>query len=95
MLFRSDWITYQTGPIQTADDPYGSPCPYFRHRFSLPGSVRKATLYASALGVYKLYLNGKPITEEYLSPGWVDYRKKLPFALWPDLSSRSVRFMKS
>lgn len=79
MLFRSDWITYQTGPIQTADDPYGSPCPYFRHRFSLSGTISKATLYVSALGVYKLYLNGKPLTEEYLSPGWVDYRKKLPF----------------
>ena len=79
MLFRSEWITYKTGEPVTMHDKYGNPPPYFRHRFSTKGEIKKATLYASALGVYKIYLNGAPLTEEYLSPGWVDYRKKLPF----------------
>lgn len=40
--------------------------------------MQKATLFASALGVFKIYLNGKSVAEDYLSPGWVDYNKKLP-----------------
>ena len=79
MLFDSKWITYTTGSYKSCDDPYGNPSPYFRKTFSLKGAVKSATLFASALGVFKLYLNGKPVAEDYLSPGWVDYRKKLPF----------------
>lgn len=79
MLFNSQWITYTTGPYQDRDAPYGNPSPYFRRSFCLKGAVAKATLFASALGVFKLYLNGKPVSNDYLSPGWVDYRKKLPF----------------
>ncbi len=79
MLFTSKWITYVTGPYASADAKYGNPAPYFRHRFSLKGPVRKATLFASALGVFKIYINGKAVAEDYLSPGWVNYAKKLPF----------------
>ena len=79
MLFESTWITYKTGEYKSADDKYGNPAPYFRTTFSLNGPVAKATLFASALGVFKIYLNGQSIARDYLSPGWVDYKKKLPF----------------
>lgn len=78
MLFKSEWITLTTGEYKTADDDYGNPCPYFRRTFCLTGTVKKATLFASALGVFKIYLNGKSVADDYLSPGWVDYNKKLP-----------------
>jgi len=79
MLFESTWITYKTGEYKSADEKYGNPAPYFRQTFSLKGQVKKATLFASALGVFKLYLNGQPVSNDYLSPGWVNYAKKLPF----------------
>ena len=79
MLFKSKWITYETGEYKTSEDKYGNPSPYFRKTFSLDGEVKKATLFASALGVFKLYLNGKEVSNDYLSPGWVDYAKKLAF----------------
>jgi len=79
MLFESTWITYKTGEYKSADEKYGNPAPYFRQKFSLKGTVQKATLFASALGVFKLYLNGEPVAKDYLSPGWVNYSKKLPF----------------
>ena len=79
MIFNSKWITYKTSEYKTADDKYGNPSPYFRHTFSLNKNVKKATLFASALGVFKVYLNGKAVSKDYLSPGWVDYSKKLPF----------------
>jgi len=79
MLFHAKWITYQTGEYKTADDKYGNPSPYFRRMFTLKGDIKKATLFCSALGVFKIYLNGEAVAEDYLSPGWVDYSQKLPF----------------
>lgn len=79
MLFHAKWITYKTGEYKTANDKYGNPSPYFRKTFSLKGDVKKATLFCSALGVFKVYLNGQAVEGDYLSPGWVDYSKKLPF----------------
>ena len=78
MLLKSKWITYTTGSFKSADDKYGNPSPYFRKEFNINGSVKKATLFVSALGVFKVYLNGCAVDGDYLSPGWVDYRKKLP-----------------
>jgi len=78
MLFKSKWITFITDEYKSADDKYGNPAPYFRHTFSVTKSVEKATLFASSLGVFKIYLNGKSVADDYLSPGWVDYNKKLP-----------------
>lgn len=79
MLFNAKWITYPTGEYKGLEDRYGNPAPYFRHTFCLKGKVKKAELLASAMGVYKIYINGKAIADDYLSPGWVDYGKKLPF----------------
>lgn len=78
MLMKSDWITFKTGEYKTEDDRYGNPSPYFRKEFSVRKSVRSAQLLISALGVFRAYLNGKPISDDYLAPGWVDYAKKLP-----------------
>ncbi len=51
-------------------------CPYFRKEFTASGPVRRATLYASALGTYQLHLNGKPVARDYFTPGWTDYDKR-------------------
>lgn len=87
MLFDSKWIFCKTGEYASADDKYGNPSPYFRKRFSASGKVRKGTLFASALGVFRIYLNGSPVGNDYLSPGWVDYSKKLPFLRY-DITDR-------
>ncbi len=87
MIFDSKWITYQTGEYKSADDKYGNPSPYFRKAFDLSGEVERATLFVSALGVYKAYLNGEAVSSDYLSPGWVDYHKKLPFMRY-DITDR-------
>ena len=78
MLFKSQWISFTTGDAKTADDKYGNPAPYFRKTFAVTKPVKRAALLASALGVFRIYLNGSPVSNDYLSPGWVDYRKKLP-----------------
>ena len=42
MLFESKWITYKTGEYKSTDTKYGNPSPYFRQKFSLKSSVKKA-----------------------------------------------------
>ncbi|MBR4864844.1 MAG: family 78 glycoside hydrolase catalytic domain, partial [Oscillospiraceae bacterium] len=79
MLFESKWITYKTGVYASSEAAYGNPAPYFRKTFALLGKLKKATLFASAFGVFYIQINGKPVGRDYLSPGWVDYSKKLPF----------------
>jgi alpha-L-rhamnosidase len=53
-----------------------APSPYLRKEFALEGPVRRARLYATALGVYQLWLNGSRVSQDILSPGWTDYRKR-------------------
>ena len=52
------------------------PCPYLRNSFALPGPVRRATLQWTALGVADLFLNGRKVGEDFLMPGWSDFRHR-------------------
>ncbi|WP_127580398.1 family 78 glycoside hydrolase catalytic domain [Paenibacillus koleovorans] len=50
---------------------------YARKTFLISGTIKRATVYASALGVYELTLNGGKVGEDLLTPGWTDYRKRV------------------
>ncbi len=39
--------------------------------------VQRATVYASALGNYELYLNGRQVGDAYFTPGWTDYNTRV------------------
>ena len=52
-------------------------CPCFRKEFTAEKPIRRATLYASALGTYQVQINGKPVGCDYLTPGWTDYNKRV------------------
>jgi len=58
---------------------YGEPCVYFRKDFIASNKkVLKATLFASSIGVFKAYINGVPVDDDYMSPGWTDYHIRIP-----------------
>ncbi len=65
------WIGDRRRP--TKGEP---PCPYLRRSFALPGPVRRATLQWTALGVADLFLNGEKIGNDFLMPGWSDFRQR-------------------
>ena len=48
----------------------------FRHTFDVGKQIKSARLYATALGAYELFLNGKRVSEDVLAPGWTDYRER-------------------
>ena len=52
------------------------PCPYVRKDFTVPAPGR-ATLYASALGIYELHLNGRRVGDDFFTPGWTDYSRRV------------------
>jgi alpha-L-rhamnosidase len=93
LLERSDWegawISLGEGPPQDFDPPSGdeyddvgpalAPSPYLRKEFRLEKPVRRARLYATARGVYEMYVNGKRVGNHVLAPGWTDYRRRVQY----------------
>ena len=53
--------------------------PYLRKAFALTKPIRHASLYATALGVYELHLNGQRVGDHILAPEWTDYRKRIRY----------------
>jgi alpha-L-rhamnosidase len=66
--------------IASSDDFSGAPL--LRKSFTLDaghGDVMKATLRATAFGVYEAFVNGHPVSEQLLSPGWSSYEWRLRY----------------
>jgi alpha-L-rhamnosidase len=53
------------------------PPSYLRTRFHVEKPVRRATLYATALGIFDVSVNGARIGKDYFNPGWTDYTKRV------------------
>ncbi len=53
------------------------PPAYLRTSFQLDKPIRRAMLYATALGIFDLHLNGQRVSDEYFNPGWTDYTKRV------------------
>jgi alpha-L-rhamnosidase len=48
-----------------------------RTELDLDGAVARATLYASAHGVYQVEINGQDVDDAVLKPGWTAYQHRL------------------
>ena len=82
--WRARWIGYDGAPGEeerARPDLAGAqwllPCPHLRCTFRVEKPVRRATLYASALGLYEMHLNGRRVGDDLFTPGWTDYRKRI------------------
>jgi alpha-L-rhamnosidase len=51
--------------------------PIFRKEFQIHRPASSAFLFVSGLGQYELRINGKPVTNNVLTPGWTDYAKRV------------------
>ncbi|MBT0771674.1 family 78 glycoside hydrolase catalytic domain [Kineosporia sp. J2-2] len=52
---------------------------YLRRSFTLGREPVRARLYATAHGVYQPRLNGEPLGDGELAPGWTDYRHRVQY----------------
>ena len=73
-------LTWSALPIAPNEDFDGAPL--LRTEFGLAdghGPVTRATLHATAHGVFEAHLNGQPVSDDVLSPGWSSYEWRLRY----------------
>jgi alpha-L-rhamnosidase len=93
LLQKSDWegtwISAGKGLAGDLEPPSGdeyddltnglAPSPYLRREFPLDRPVRRARMYATARGVYEMYINGNKVGNDVLAPGWTDYDRRIQY----------------
>lgn len=53
--------------------------PMLRKTIQVEKPLRRARLYATARGIYELFINGKQVSGDFLNPGWTDYRIRIMY----------------
>lgn len=91
LLEKTDWKASFISSAQRIG-PDGPLQPLrFRKEFQLTESkLSKARLYITALGVFDAYINGKPVSEDCLAPGWTSYKHRLNYCIYDVTSLLSV-----
>ncbi len=89
LLKKSDWSAKwiaadpkiierdQEAVTPTLIDP-GTPA-LFRKEFEIQNPIKRATLYASARGIFELRANGRRVGEDIFAPEWTDYDKRIHY----------------
>lgn len=77
--WKAKWIGFKDDtPLTATKDNVVLPAPrHYRKPFSAGKAVKRATAYATSLGIYELSINGQPVTDQMFTPGWSDYRKRV------------------
>ena len=70
--FKAKWVTHPFSAEETA-------CPVFVKEIALEKKVKRARIYATALGVYEIRLDGKKVGNAFFAPGWTNYKKRLQY----------------
>ncbi len=76
--WKADYISFKdaTPVFKDTKSLFLPPARQYRKEFSAAKSVKRATIYATALGIYELHLNGERVGDAYFAPGWTDYRQR-------------------
>ena len=77
--WTAQWISHpDSTPLPTdRQSLHLPPARYYRQSFPIRAkTVRRATLYATALGIYDAFLNGQRVSTQMFSPGWSDYKRR-------------------
>jgi alpha-L-rhamnosidase len=78
--WRAKWIGFERSfPWDSVTKFARLSARYFRKEFDAQKKIKNATAYISGLGLYELYLNGKKIGEQVLSPAPTDYSKSVKY----------------
>lgn len=93
LLHPTDWQARWIAPSSAREpavgvcrDPLHRPpatlCPRFRLEFELPAPVRSARAYATGLGYYELYLNGRRVGDAVLEPSFTRFERRVEYATY-------------
>ena len=70
--WKAAWIT----PDPEVYDLHAKEVFMLRKRFEAQEGIRSARIYATAAGVYEIYVNGQRVGDELLAPGWTSYKHR-------------------
>lgn len=73
--WTAKWIT--TSQIDTT-----LVSPLFRKEFAIAKKVKSAMIYLTAKGLYEAQINGKRLSNHYLSPGWTSYSDHIQYQVY-------------
>lgn len=82
LLDDTDWTAR---PVHVPSDrgrTSPGPVPLLRREFDLPAEPVSARLYVTALGVHRTAVNGRPVADDLLEPGWTSYPNRLLYATY-------------
>lgn len=71
--WKGKWIGRKSEPELSHQ-----PSPFFRKEFQLKPGISRAVVYATALGLYDLHINGQRIGDRF-APGWTDYDTRVQY----------------
>jgi alpha-L-rhamnosidase len=76
--WKAQWISFKDeSPLHTERQKlHLPPARHYRKDFDAPRSVKRATLYFSALGIAEMQLNGTRVGEAWFESGWADYARR-------------------
>ena len=76
--WKAQYISFHdTTPVfKDAGSLFLPPARQYRKEFDAAKTIRRAMIYATALGIYELHLNGQRVGDSYFAPGWCDYRQR-------------------
>ncbi len=76
--WKAQWISFKDDSPVHADRKklHLPPARHYRKGFAAAKAVSRATVYASALGIYELEINGRRVGDARFTPGWPDYTKR-------------------
>jgi alpha-L-rhamnosidase len=80
--WRASWIADSVSITNHASSGSGSgalPATMLRKEFNVSNPIRRATVYATSLGVYELRLNGQRVGEQLLASEWTSYNKRVQY----------------
>ena len=75
--WKAQWVGLDLNNLGRGKLYHLPPAPYLRKEINLTGRIKRATLYVTALGLYSFYIDGERIGNDYLTPGWTDYNKRV------------------
>ncbi len=85
--WHAEWIAASRAPLDTVAPtdtdtgatPAGGRDPLLRKAFTLRAAPMRARVYVTALGAYRLHVNGAAVGSGVLTPDWTDYRDRVEY----------------
>jgi len=79
ILSRGDWMASWIGWDTPVTKETEGRAVYLRRTFTIDKTVESARVYASARGIYEVFINGHRVSDDVFRPGWTEYDHRIQY----------------